>query len=133
VNWGTENREAPIRLANATSPSSRNLEIRCVDATANPYIALASTSGMGFNGIMKNHNSQLRNSFQLLSLLITCESFVAIPYDSSICVMPCYLTIRGPIVGDAEHIANGLIIATGHTCWVLLFLVYIIPLMCVNS
>lgn len=54
VNWGTENREAPIRLANATSPSSRNFEARCVDATANPYIALASILGVGFDGISKN-------------------------------------------------------------------------------
>ena len=54
VNWGTENREAPIRLTNATSPSSRNLEIRCVDATANPYISLAGILGVGLDGIKKN-------------------------------------------------------------------------------
>jgi len=51
VNWGTENREAPIRLSNATSPSSRNFEIRFVDGTANPYLALASILGVGFAGI----------------------------------------------------------------------------------
>jgi glutamine synthetase len=54
VNWGTDNREAPIRLANASSPSSRNFEIRCVDATANPYIALASILGVGLDGIKNN-------------------------------------------------------------------------------
>ncbi|KIM47094.1 hypothetical protein M413DRAFT_440624 [Hebeloma cylindrosporum] len=53
VSWGTENREAPIRLTNATSPSSRNFEIRCVDATANPYIALAGILGLGLDGIEK--------------------------------------------------------------------------------
>ncbi|RDB16931.1 Protein fluG [Hypsizygus marmoreus] len=51
VNWGTENREAPIRLTNATSPSSRNFEIRFVDGTANPYLALAGILGAGFAGI----------------------------------------------------------------------------------
>lgn len=61
VNWGTENREAPIRLANMTSPSSRNLEIRCVDATANPYIALASILGVGFDGIRKNAELQIHD------------------------------------------------------------------------
>ncbi|KAG6861940.1 hypothetical protein C0995_009890 [Termitomyces sp. Mi166 len=51
INWGTENREAPVRLANATSPSSRNFEMRFVDGTANPYIALAGILGAGFAGI----------------------------------------------------------------------------------
>lgn len=34
--WGTENREAPIRLANASSPLSRNFELRFLDGTCNP-------------------------------------------------------------------------------------------------
>ncbi|KAJ7598996.1 FAD dependent oxidoreductase [Mycena floridula] len=29
----------------------------------------------------------------------------------------CYLPLGGPIVGAADHIAKGLYIATGHTCW----------------
>jgi glycine/D-amino acid oxidase-like deaminating enzyme len=48
------------------------------------------------------------------------------------CFLPSVTVKGGPIVGDAGHIAKGLIIATGHTCWVSLFLVYI-PLMSVNS
>lgn len=36
VCWGTDNREAPVRLANATSPSSRNFELRFLDGTSNP-------------------------------------------------------------------------------------------------
>ncbi|KAG6845088.1 hypothetical protein H0H87_000993 [Tephrocybe sp. NHM501043] len=51
VNWGTENREAPVRLSNATSPSSRNFEMRFVDGTANPHLALAGILGAGFVGI----------------------------------------------------------------------------------
>lgn len=51
VCWGTENREAPIRLTNAGSPSSRNFEIRFVDATANPYLALAAILGAASKGI----------------------------------------------------------------------------------
>jgi len=51
VNWGTENREAPIRLSNATSPSSRNFEMRFVDGTANPYLVLAGILGAGLHGI----------------------------------------------------------------------------------
>ena len=33
VCWGTDNREAPIRLCNATSPASRNFEVKCIDGT----------------------------------------------------------------------------------------------------
>ncbi|KAG6819564.1 hypothetical protein H0H93_010694 [Arthromyces matolae] len=53
VNWGTENREAPIRLTNANSTSSRNFEVKCVDGTANPYLALAAILGAGLDGIEK--------------------------------------------------------------------------------
>ncbi|KAF7297453.1 1,2-dihydroxy-3-keto-5-methylthiopentene dioxygenase [Mycena indigotica] len=50
VNYGTENREAPIRLTNATSPASRNFEIRFVDGTANPHLALAAILAGGLLG-----------------------------------------------------------------------------------
>ncbi|KAL0568953.1 hypothetical protein V5O48_013021 [Marasmius crinis-equi] len=51
VHYGTENREAPIRLTNATSPGSRNFEMRFVDGTANPYLALAAILGAGLTGL----------------------------------------------------------------------------------
>jgi glutamine synthetase len=35
IYWGTDNREAPVRLCNASSPSSRNFELRFVDGLAN--------------------------------------------------------------------------------------------------
>ncbi|KAF7327474.1 1,2-dihydroxy-3-keto-5-methylthiopentene dioxygenase [Mycena kentingensis (nom. inval.)] len=41
VCWGTENREAPVRLTNAMSPGSRNFEVRFIDGTSNPHLALA--------------------------------------------------------------------------------------------
>lgn len=34
------------------------------------------------------------------------------------CFLPSVSVGGGPIVGDAGHIAKGLVIATGHTCWV---------------
>ena len=54
VCWGTENREAPIRLTNASSPASHNLEMRFLDATCNPYLALAGIIAVGANGIRTN-------------------------------------------------------------------------------
>ena len=34
------------------------------------------------------------------------------------CFLPVASSGGGPIVGPADHIAKGLVIATGHTCWV---------------
>ncbi|KZP21004.1 glutamine synthetase/guanido kinase [Athelia psychrophila] len=51
VSWGTENREAPVRLCNAASRSARNFELRFVDGLANPYLALASILGAGTLGV----------------------------------------------------------------------------------
>ncbi|KAF7430296.1 hypothetical protein PC9H_006000 [Pleurotus ostreatus] len=51
VCWGTDNREAPLRLSNATSPSTRNFEYRALDGTANPYIAIAGIIGAGVEGV----------------------------------------------------------------------------------
>ncbi|KAF9466906.1 FLU1-II [Collybia nuda] len=51
VCWGTDNREVPIRLCNATFASSRNFEVKALDGTANPYLALAAILGAGHSGI----------------------------------------------------------------------------------
>jgi glutamine synthetase len=51
VCWGTDNREAPMRLCNASSPLSRNFELKTLDGTANPYLALAAVLGSGLEGI----------------------------------------------------------------------------------
>jgi glutamine synthetase len=51
VCWGIDNREAPVRLCNASSPASRNFEIKCLDGMANPYLALAGILGVGHAGI----------------------------------------------------------------------------------
>ncbi|EDR06660.1 uncharacterized protein LACBIDRAFT_299691 [Laccaria bicolor S238N-H82] len=53
VCWGTDNREAPIRLCNATSPASRNFEVKCVDGTSNPYLAFAGLIAAGVEGGVK--------------------------------------------------------------------------------
>lgn len=51
VSYGNENREAPVRLTNAASPSSRHFELRFIDGTANPYLALAAILAAGMTGI----------------------------------------------------------------------------------
>ncbi|KAF8905670.1 hypothetical protein CPB85DRAFT_1254865 [Mucidula mucida] len=59
VSYGTENREAPVRLTNATSPLSRNFELRFIDGTANPYFALAAIIAAGMNGIEAKQAPQM--------------------------------------------------------------------------
>uniref|UniRef100_A0A0W0G2R2 GS catalytic domain-containing protein n=1 Tax=Moniliophthora roreri TaxID=221103 RepID=A0A0W0G2R2_MONRR len=51
VHYGAENREAPIRLMNATSPQSRNFEMRSIEGTANPHLALSTIIGAGLTGL----------------------------------------------------------------------------------
>ncbi|KAI9461333.1 hypothetical protein HD554DRAFT_2176299 [Boletus coccyginus] len=51
VCWGIDNREAPVRLTKASSPSSRNFEIKQVDGTSNPYLAIAGVLACGILGV----------------------------------------------------------------------------------
>ncbi len=47
--WGRENREAGVRLA--ASASSANVEVKCVDASANPYLLVGTVLALGLAGI----------------------------------------------------------------------------------
>ena len=52
--WGTENREAALRfvagVSEATAPAA-NVEVKPVDGTANPYLAVGVLLAAGFHGI----------------------------------------------------------------------------------
>lgn len=61
VCWGTENREAPIRLTNSSSPSSRNFELRFLDGTCNPYLALAGILGVGSKGVREGFPLEIQD------------------------------------------------------------------------
>jgi glutamine synthetase len=51
--WGLENREAAVRLiaANPSNPHGANVEVKCIDASANPYLAAAAVLGLALDGI----------------------------------------------------------------------------------
>lgn len=55
--WGIDNREAAVRLTGP--PGSHHFEVRTIDATANPHIALASILGLGLIGIEKGLELQI--------------------------------------------------------------------------
>jgi glutamine synthetase len=52
--WGLENREAALRMITGSVGSSSwaaNLEVKCLDLTANPYLLLAGLLAAGLDGI----------------------------------------------------------------------------------
>ncbi|KAF8317666.1 glutamine synthetase/guanido kinase [Clavulina sp. PMI_390] len=53
VYWGSENKEAPVRLVAPHDPSSRRFEFKCVDGLSNPYLVLAAVVAAGAQGVIK--------------------------------------------------------------------------------
>ena len=51
--WGLENREAAVRLCAATpgNPHGANVEVKPVDASANPYVVQATVLGLALDGL----------------------------------------------------------------------------------
>ena len=52
--WGLENREAALRMITGSAGSSdwaANLEVKCLDLTANPYLLFAGLLAAGFDGV----------------------------------------------------------------------------------
>jgi glutamine synthetase len=52
--WGLENREAALRMITGSVGSSNwagNLEVKCLDLTANPYLLLAALLAAGLDGV----------------------------------------------------------------------------------
>ena len=50
--WGVNNREAPLRLVGAAAHAGTlNFELKCFDATANPYLGLVGVIAAGLLGI----------------------------------------------------------------------------------
>jgi glutamine synthetase len=51
--WGWENREAAVRLCAATpgNPHGASVELKCIDPSANPYLATAAFLGLALEGL----------------------------------------------------------------------------------
>lgn len=50
--WGLENREAAVRLC-AVEAGSPNIEVKCIDPSANPYLATAVVLGLIVDGLRR--------------------------------------------------------------------------------
>jgi glutamine synthetase len=46
-----DNREAPVRACFSGNPRKHNFEIKCLDGTANPYLALSAILAAGLLGV----------------------------------------------------------------------------------
>ncbi|AUG80283.1 glutamine synthetase [Kitasatospora sp. MMS16-BH015] len=53
--WGLENREAALRLITGSAAGQANAELKCFDATANPYLALGGVLAAGLAGLDAAH------------------------------------------------------------------------------
>jgi glutamine synthetase len=52
--WGIDNREAAVRVpSNPSLPSPTHIELKTVDASANPYLALGAVIAAGLDGIQQ--------------------------------------------------------------------------------
>ncbi|WP_073480768.1 type I glutamate--ammonia ligase [Streptoalloteichus hindustanus] len=54
--WGLENREAAVRFCAATAgnPHGAHVELKCVDPSANPYLAVAALLGLALDGVTRS-------------------------------------------------------------------------------
>lgn len=53
--WGLENREAAVRLCAATpgNPHGASVELKCIDPSANPFLATAAFLGLAADGLSR--------------------------------------------------------------------------------
>jgi glutamine synthetase len=53
--WGLENREAAVRFCAATpgNPHGANVEVKCIDPSANPYLSVSVVLGMALDGLAR--------------------------------------------------------------------------------
>ncbi len=54
--WGLENREAGVRLCAETrgNPHGAHVELKCIDGSANPYLAATAFLGLALDGIARS-------------------------------------------------------------------------------
>ncbi|KZT58818.1 glutamine synthetase/guanido kinase [Calocera cornea HHB12733] len=62
VVWGRDNREAPLRLCGGYHGDGFNVELKTLDGTANPYLALGAVIAAGLWGVGKKLELKQRNA-----------------------------------------------------------------------
>jgi len=114
VCWGVENREAAVRLCQATlgNPHGANIEIKVTDHTANPYAALAVILGLAHHGITTNTALPAEAPVDPSVLVGTDEAIATFDTDqgrnlSATCASPLLRDILGERQLEAIHAVRG--------------------------
>jgi glutamine synthetase len=77
VSYDIENRECPIRLTNPTSSSSRRFELRFIDGTANPQLAMATIIRAAMTGLKGQKPLTVQSRDSIGAALMTLEERAA--------------------------------------------------------
>lgn len=76
VSYGTDNREAPLRVCGARG--ARHFELKALDGTANPYVALAGVLGTGARAIAEGRRLEMGECRDMPAALMSEEERVAL-------------------------------------------------------
>ncbi|KAH8178942.1 glutamine synthetase, catalytic domain-containing protein [Sarocladium implicatum] len=68
VAWGTQNRETPLRKV-----EDSHWEVKCMDGTANPYLALAALIGAGLSGVRSGEELVLKDCCRAAPAVLSAE------------------------------------------------------------
>ncbi|EJT97637.1 glutamine synthetase/guanido kinase [Dacryopinax primogenitus] len=73
VVWGRDNREAPLRLCGGYNGAGFNVELKTLDGTANPYLAIGAVIAAGLMGVEKRTTLTQRNALGIVDHMTPAE------------------------------------------------------------
>ncbi|KZO93281.1 glutamine synthetase/guanido kinase [Calocera viscosa TUFC12733] len=73
VVWGRDNREAPLRLCGGYHGDGFNVELKTLDGTANPYLALGAVISAGLWGVGKKLELKQRSALGIVDHMSAAE------------------------------------------------------------
>ncbi|KAF8174095.1 hypothetical protein BJ912DRAFT_1077780 [Pholiota molesta] len=105
VCWGTENRECPVRLAAATAPRSRRFEMRFVDGTAHPHLALA---GYGVLAHIQKVSTEFLPKWTAIAGILGAGAG-GVRVRTPLTLRDCAGPLTAAQMTDAERVAHGIV------------------------
>lgn len=72
VAWGTQNREVPLRRIKGADGRTQRWEVRCLDGTANMYLALATIFKAGLAGVRGQKRMEMGDCLSEYSRALVC-------------------------------------------------------------
>ncbi|MHA6781479.1 glutamine synthetase family protein [Pseudonocardia saturnea] len=105
--WGLENREAAVRLCAATpgNPHGASVEVKCIDPSANPYLATSAILGLAADGVSRRAALPPEATVDPATLT-GADAPARLPVDQAAALAAL----------DASPLAEGLLGTAIHTC-----------------